>query len=128
MLRRSGVTLLVHDACAHGPLASGAGDRAGPRAAGPELIAIDDRSLPIRNDIAGSAGSGDAIGAIVFTSGTTGEPRAAMLTHGNLLASAGAWNGFLDAATDRPLAGRAAAVPCRGAGRGAPVRRAPARG
>ncbi len=41
-----------------------------------------------------------AIGALVFTSGTTGTPRGALLTHANLLASANAWNGFLDARPD----------------------------
>jgi O-succinylbenzoic acid--CoA ligase len=42
---------------------------------------------------------------VVFTSGTTGRPKGAILTHGNHLASAEAWAGVLrPAATDRWLA------------------------
>jgi O-succinylbenzoic acid--CoA ligase len=47
----------------------------------------------------------DAPTAVLFTSGTTARPRAAVLTHGNLEASADAWATILDPrSTDRWLA------------------------
>ncbi len=47
----------------------------------------------------------DAPAAIIFTSGTTGRPKGAVLTHGNLAASAHAWANVLGPrATDRWLA------------------------
>jgi o-succinylbenzoate---CoA ligase len=47
----------------------------------------------------------DAPAAIVFTSGTSGRPKGAVLTHGNLAASAHAWSALLrPRASDRWLA------------------------
>lgn len=47
----------------------------------------------------------DAPAAILFTSGTSGRPKGAILTHANLAASADAWSAFLDPRpTDRWLA------------------------
>ena len=59
---------------------SGAGSRPGLRFDTPVLDSLDSsEDIPIRE-----LGS-DAIAVAIFTSGTAGAPRAAMLTHGNLL-------------------------------------------
>ena len=90
MLRRSRASLLIHDEV-HAEIASGLSDADPIR-----LMPVDGRSLPVPTT-AWSTFDPTQLGAVVFTSGTTGEPRAALLTHANLLASAVAWNGFLDA-------------------------------
>ena len=46
-----------------------------------------------------ASGAADDPAVIVATSGTTGTPKGAVLTHGALSASAAAWNGFLPPAT-----------------------------
>jgi O-succinylbenzoic acid--CoA ligase len=91
LLLRSGVSLLAHDD-AHADLAN---DLANAIPA-LEPVRLGSRSLPLRTSSGRELATG-ITGAIVFTSGTTGVPRAAMLTHGGLLASAGAWNRFLEA-------------------------------
>ena len=100
MVRRAGVTRLVHDA-GHGRLAQDVA-RAIP---GLDVDSICPSSPCYRQRYPGRSTDLGAIGACMFTSGTSGEPRAALLTHANLLASADAWNSFLDAgSTDHWLA------------------------
>ena len=99
LLRGSGATVLLHDA-AHADQASDLANSFPTL----EPLALGAMSLPPRT-ISRRALDANAIGALMFTSGTTGMPRAAMLTHGNLLGSASAWNRFLDARpTDHWLA------------------------
>ena len=54
--------------------------------------------------------AGDTLAEIVFTSGTTGDPKGAMLTHANLLGCATAMGSVLRVAPGRPVPVRAAAV------------------
>ena len=70
--RADGRRVLSLESLFHGPTAS-ASERQGPRPSDPALI--------------------------VATSGTTGTPKGALLTHGQLAASAAAWNEFLPPAT-----------------------------
>jgi long-chain acyl-CoA synthetase len=57
----------------------------------PDKICLEDlheivRSRPAENFVAAPAGRGDPV-EVVFTSGTTAEPRGVVLTHGNILAN-----------------------------------------
>jgi o-succinylbenzoate---CoA ligase len=100
-LERVGACLLVHD-----EERSGLADASAPadlRRLGVEalLAAAPMADIPaLRDEI-----DLDAPAAIVFTSGTSGRPKAAVLTHGNLAASAHAWSALLrPRTTDRWLA------------------------
>ena len=55
--------------------------------------------------------AGDTLAEIVFTSGTTGEPKGAMLTHGNLMGSATAMDPVLR--VRRPTTGSCPCCRCR---------------
>ncbi|GIW20424.1 MAG: hypothetical protein KatS3mg065_0720 [Chloroflexota bacterium] len=106
LVRRVRPTLLVHDATT-APVASAV-------AAATAIRLVDWRAL----ETAVAEGGGglarlpasprlalDDPGAILFTSGTTGLPRAALLSHRALMASARAWGAFLEPrADDRWLA------------------------
>jgi O-succinylbenzoic acid--CoA ligase len=115
------IGLLVHDG-ATAELAAMAGDRA---TGGVRLLAIDEllSSPPLPAPSATGRSAGQATGeatdqatdptgfqpeapaTLVFTSGTTGRPKAAILTHVAHAASAAAWAAFLQPApTDRWLA------------------------
>ncbi len=98
LLGRSGVSCLVHDAT-H---ASRAGELAAIRP-GLRLIALDgpDALVDQFEDVPLEAPLDQAaMGALVFTSGTTGSPRGVCLTHDNLLSSARSWNSALGARED----------------------------
>ncbi|HWP63198.1 MAG TPA: o-succinylbenzoate--CoA ligase [Candidatus Binatia bacterium] len=106
LVRRVRPTLLVHDATT-APVASAV-------AAATAIRLVDCRALETAVDEGGGGPARlpasprlalDDPGAILFTSGTTGLPRAALLSHRALMASARAWNAFLEPrADDRWLA------------------------
>ena len=95
---RSGATRLLHDAH-HAEMA--AEIAAGvPGMTLLPLVPGSDAGAAAETAAAGGSLDPAALAAVVFTSGTTGEPRGVCLTHANLLASAHAWNAFLDSDTD----------------------------
>jgi long-chain acyl-CoA synthetase len=53
-----------------------------------EFLARGDRVPEAEAHAAGACLAGDDLASLVYTSGTTGQPKAAMITHGNLLFSA----------------------------------------
>jgi o-succinylbenzoate---CoA ligase len=71
--------------------------RLAPRALSLEALLEPSGALAAPH-VAGPADS-SAAAAIIGTSGTTGRPKGAVLTHAQLIASAGAWNHFLPPAT-----------------------------
>jgi O-succinylbenzoic acid--CoA ligase len=65
-----------------------------------KLLVLDDlASLANLAPAAPAAAFADDPAVIVATSGSTGLPKGALLTHGQMAASAAAWNAFLPAAT-----------------------------
>lgn len=100
LLNRVRPTLLVHDA-ETAPAARTLAARA--LGVGEPVASVDVAALRGASTWEGASPGGDVSGtldpgapaAILFTSGTTGLPRPAVLLYRNLLASAEAWNGFL---------------------------------
>ncbi len=100
LLERSRTSLLIHDA----PHASVAAQLADARPS-LMLLALPVVAATVPAPIAGPAPGRDsvdasAVGAVVFTSGTTAASKGVLLTHANLFASAGAWAKFLGARPD----------------------------
>ncbi len=99
LVARSGATRLLHDAH-HAEMAA----EIAAGVPGMTLLPLDvpGAETGAAAETPTAAGTLDpaALAAVVFTSGTTGEPRGVRLTHANLLASAHAWNAFLDSDAD----------------------------
>jgi len=79
-------------------LVSGSGSGDLPRRLTLSVLTLDEL-LAGAGEPAAWAGGARAAAVIVATSGTTGTPRGALLTHGSLAASATAWNEFVPPAT-----------------------------
>lgn len=94
---RARVSILLHDV-AHASVAAEIGSQVGRTRVVDIGAPTADIGAPTvdaagRAWVEGHASASD--GAVLHTSGTTAAPRGVLLTHGALLASAGAWNGFL---------------------------------
>ena len=93
VLGHSRAVAVVTDARGAGTLAGAAGTPELARLR--HLISVDDGSDLTLESLAGRGGqapaaqrSGDDLATLMYTSGTTGKPKGAMLTHGNVLANA----------------------------------------
>lgn len=87
---RARTSVLLHDTD-HATVAATLGGAIAPS----RLVDIDvaARGVPTPAGVVAPMGVSDAV--VLHTSGTTAMPRGVILTHGALLASAAAWNGFL---------------------------------
>lgn len=82
---RSRASLLITDRANHGSSQAGQAAREGTGRF--HIEDIDDLPLPTAGPSEALVANRDALAEIVYTSGTTAEPRGVMITHGNLLAN-----------------------------------------
>jgi len=82
---RSRASLLITDRANHQSSEEGQAPREGVERF--PIENVDDLPLPAAGTREALAASRDALAEIVYTSGTTAEPRGVMITHGNLLAN-----------------------------------------
>lgn len=99
------VALVVTDRVHTARATSAAGQGRGTRCAVRDIARLTDATIAGRRDRLRDDVDLDDIATVVFTSGTTGRPKAALLSHGNHAASATAWRAVLrPGAADRWLA------------------------